>query len=101
MEELEDEADFELAKAGEGVVVHGVEGQAINVGLARSGGIEGTEDMKEGAFAAAAGTGDGDNFAGEDFQTDAPEGIHPGIAGLVGFMKISCFEHKKAGLRDM
>jgi hypothetical protein len=45
MEELKDEADFELAEGGELVVVEGVEGVALKVDLARGGGVEGTEDM--------------------------------------------------------
>jgi len=101
VEELKDEADFELAQAGEGVVVHGVEREAVDVHLAGAGGVEGAEDVKEGAFAAAAGSGDGDDFPRENFQAHAPEGIHLGIAGLVGFVEIAGFEHKKAGLRDM
>ena len=101
VEELEDEADLELAQAGEGVVVHGVEREAVDVHLAGAGGVEGAEDVKEGAFATAAGSGDSDDLPGENFQANAPEGIHLGIAGLVGFMEIAGFEHKKAGLRDM
>ena len=101
MEELENEADFHLAKAGEGIVVHGVKGKAVDIGLSRGGGVEGAEDVKEGAFAATAGSRNGDNFTGQNFQANAPQGIHLGITGLVGFVEIACFEHKKAGLRDM
>lgn len=100
MEELEDEANFKLAQGGELVVIKGVEGVAFEVDLARGGGIESAEDMEKGAFAAAAGAGNGDDLAGEDFQGDAPEGIHLDIPGLVGFMEIASFQHKKASLRD-
>jgi hypothetical protein len=100
VEELEDEADFELAQAGEGVVVHGVEGQAFEVDLAGGGGVERAEDVKEGAFPAATGSGDGHDLARENFEGNASEGLHPCIAGLVGFVEITRFEHKKAGLGD-
>ena len=71
MEELENEADSESSEGGQFVVVKGVEGMSFEIGLARSGGIEGSEDMKESTFSAAAGTGDGNDFAWEYFQSDA------------------------------
>ena len=51
----------------------------IEIGLAGSGGIEGPEDMKKGAFAASTGTGDGNDFAGQNFERDPPQGIDLGI----------------------
>ena len=71
MEELENEADSESSEGGQFVVVKGVEGMSFEISLARSGGIEGSEDMEESAFSAAAGTGDGNDFAWEYFQSDA------------------------------
>ena len=71
MEELENEADSESSEGGQFVVVKGVEGMSFEISLARSGGIEGSEDMEECAFSAAAGTGDGNDFAWEDFKSDA------------------------------
>jgi hypothetical protein len=100
MEELEDEADLELAQGGELIVVKGMEGVPLKVDLAGGGCVEGTEDMQEGAFAAATGSGDGHDLARENFEGNASESLHLGIAGLVGLMKIACLEHKKAGLRD-
>ena len=67
MEELENEADSESSEGGQFVVVKGVEGMSFEIGLARSGGVESSEDMEESAFSAAAGAGDSDDFAGEDF----------------------------------
>ncbi len=72
----------------------------IEIGLAGSGGIEGSEDMKKGAFAASTGTGDGNDFAGQNFERDPPQGIDLGIACLVGLMKIACFDHKLRAVRD-
>ena len=40
---------------------------SFEIGLARSGGVESSEDMEESAFSTAAGAGDGDDFAREDF----------------------------------
>jgi hypothetical protein len=36
--------------------------------------------MQEGAFSAAAGPGDSNDFAWDDFQSDATQGIHAGLA---------------------
>jgi len=71
VEELENEADSESSEGGQFVVVKGVEGMSFEISLARSGGIEGSEDMEESAFSAAAGTGDGNDFTWEDFESDA------------------------------
>ena len=67
VKELEDKADFKLTKAGEGVVVHGVKGKTVDIGLSRGGGVEGAEDVEEGAFAAAAGASDGHDLPWKDF----------------------------------
>ena len=72
----------------------------FKIGLAGSGGIEGSEDMKKGAFTASTGTGDGNDFTGQNFEGDTPQGIDLGIACLVGLMKITCFEHKLRAVRD-
>jgi hypothetical protein len=36
--------------------------------------------MQESAFSATAGPGDSNDFAWEDFQSDATQGIHAGLA---------------------
>ena len=36
--------------------------------------------MQESAFSTAAGPGDSDDFARENFQSDATQGIHAGLA---------------------
>lgn len=71
MEELENKADSESSECGQFVVVKGVERVSFEIGLARSGGVEGSEDMKEGTFSAAAGAGDGNDFTWEDFESNA------------------------------
>jgi len=71
VKELEDEADSESSEGGQFVVVKGVEGVSFEIGLARSGGVEGSEDMKESTFSAAAGAGDGNDFTWEDFESNA------------------------------
>jgi len=71
VEELENKADSESSEGGQFVVVKGVEGVSFEIGLARSGGVEGSEDMKESTFSAAAGAGDGNDFTWEDFESDA------------------------------
>ena len=71
VEELENKADSDSSECGQFVVVKGVEGVSFEIGLARSGGVEGSEDMKESTFSAAAGAGDGNDFTWEDFESDA------------------------------
>ena len=64
--ELKDEADFQASEVGEFGVVQGVKGVAFEVSLAGGGGVEGSENVEEGAFTASARAGDGDDFAGEN-----------------------------------
>jgi len=56
--------------------------------------------MEKSAFSTAAGPGDSNDFAWEDFQSDATQCIHSSLSRFVRFMKIACFEHKKRALRD-
>ena len=72
----------------------------IEIGLAGSRGIEGSEDMKKGAFATSTGARDGNDFSGQNFEGDTPQGIDLSIACLVGLMKIACFDHKLRAVRD-
>jgi len=53
--------------------------------------------MEESTFAATAGTGDGDDFSREDFESDPAKCIYPGFAGLIRFVEITGFEHGKSG----
>lgn len=101
MKELKNKTDFVATKFGQFVVIERVERMALQVGLARGRGIKRSEDVEKGAFAASAGSGDGDDFAGQDFDGYATEGIDAGITGLIGLMEITSFEHKKSALRDM
>ena len=97
MEELKNKADFQAAEGGELVIVEGVKGMTFEVDLAGGRGIEGAEKMEESAFAATAGTGDGDDFSWENFESDPAEGIDPSFAGLIRFVEITGFEHGKSG----
>lgn len=101
MEELKNEANFEATKGGEFVVVKRVERMTLQIGLAGGRGIEGSENVEEGAFAASAGSSDGDDFGRQDFDGYAAEGIDASVASLIGLMEIASFEHKSRGLRDM
>jgi hypothetical protein len=49
--------------------------------------------MEESAFPATAGPRDGNDFAGENFQGDATQGIHTGFASFIRFMEVTGFEH--------
>lgn len=100
VKKLENEANFQAAQGGKFIVVEGMKREPFEVDLAGAGGIEGTEEVKESAFSATAGTGDGDNFAGENFEGDPAEGVDPHIPRLVGFVKGAGFEHGKLNLRD-
>ena len=95
MEKLKHKANFKAPKGGEFGVIQRVERVPLEVGLASGGGVQSSEDMEEGAFAAAAGSGDGDNLAGKDFEADPSQGVNLGIPRGVGFMKIASFEHRK------
>jgi hypothetical protein len=64
MKELKNKTDFVATKCGQFVVIERVERMALQVGLARGRGIKRSEDVEKGAFAASAGSGDGDDFAG-------------------------------------
>jgi len=106
--ELEDEADFFVAEAGEvGVVeLHGVfaadedaaggnETVAIGVGL--GGAIEAAEEIEEGAFAGAAGADDGNVLAVVDFQIDAFEDVVDGVAGAEELVEVLGAEEGRVG----
>jgi len=56
--------------------------------------------VEKGAFAASTGASYGNDFTGQNFEGDTPQGIDLGIACLVGLMKITCFEHKLRSVRD-
>ncbi len=56
--------------------------------------------MEKGAFAASTVTGDGNDFTGQNFEGDTPQGIDLSIACLVGLMKIACFDHELRAVRD-
>jgi hypothetical protein len=47
--------------------------------------------MEESTFATTAGTGDGDDFSWENFESDPAEGIDPSFAGLIRFVEITGF----------
>ena len=96
MKKLKDEADFEASKGGEFGVVQGVKGVAFEVSLAGGGGVEGSENVEEGAFTASARPGDGHDLAGENLEGHTPKRMHLGIPRGIGLMKIAGFEHEKS-----
>ena len=51
--------------------------------------------MEESAFPATARSRDSNDFAGENFQGDATQGIYTGFASFIRFMEITGFEHGK------
>jgi len=79
MKKLKDEADFQASEGGEFGVVQGVKGVAFEVSLAGGGGVEGSENVEEGAFTASARAGDGDDFAGENLEGYTPKRLNLGI----------------------
>lgn len=72
MKKLEHKADFETAEGGELGVIQGVEGVTFEVGLTSRGCVECSEDMEKSAFSTSAGSGDGHNLSGKDFEGDTP-----------------------------
>jgi hypothetical protein len=47
--------------------------------------------MEESTFAATAGTGDGDDFSWEDFESNPAECIDPSFTSLIRFVEITSF----------
>ena len=80
VEELKNESDFKASEGGQFIVVKGVEGMSFEVSLARGGGVECSKDMQKSAFSTAAGPSDSDDFARENFQGDATQGIYASLA---------------------
>ncbi len=70
VEELEDEADFVAADAGELVVGDAAQEGAIDADIAIGGAIEPTDEIEESGFAGAGGTDEGNHFAFIDLQVD-------------------------------
>ena len=73
VEELEDEADFVAAEAGEIVIGEGGDGLAVDADLARGGAVQAADEIEEGGLAGARGSDDGDHLAARDFQMDGFE----------------------------
>ena len=67
VKKLKNESDPELAEGSELVVVEGMERMALEVDLTGGGRVEGSEDVEQGAFSAAAGSGNRDDLSREDF----------------------------------
>jgi len=76
VEELEDDAESFPAVGGEGGLVGGVEGQAVDENFAGVGTVESAEQVEQRAFAAAAGSGHGAESEGFDFQRHVAQGVH-------------------------
>ena len=95
MKKLENKSDFKTSEGGEFGVIQGMEGVAFEVSLAGGGGVEGSENVEEGAFTASARPGDGHNLPRQDFQGDPAEGVHLRIPRRIGLMKVTSFEHKE------
>ena len=79
VEKLENKSDFKTSEGGEFGVIQGMEGVAFEVSLAGRGGVEGSENVEEGAFTASARAGDGDDFAGENLEGYTPKRLNLGI----------------------
>src|SRR5688500_3940983 len=66
VEELEDEADLPTTKLRQRSVIGRMEGEPIDDNLAGSGMIQSTQEMDQGALAAAARAADGHKFVARD-----------------------------------
>jgi hypothetical protein len=74
VKELEDEADFVAADAGEVVIGEPGEADAVDGDMAGGGGVESADEVEEGGLAGAGGSDEGDHFALGDGEGDAGEG---------------------------
>ncbi len=94
VERLEDEPEFVRAEAGGiGPIV---EGSVAESDLALGGSIESAQEVEEGRFPAAAGSDEGDVFAGADLEADVVDRHHLSVgeasAERVGFEQGCVFE---------
>ena len=96
VEKLENKSDFKTSEGGEFGVIQGMEGVAFEVSLAGRGGVEGSENVEEGAFTASARPGDGHDLSRENLEGHTSKRMHLGIPRGIGFMKVAGFEHKKS-----
>ena len=78
VEELEDEADFVAAQAGQASLVEAVDRFVVEVKFPAGEDVEAAEHVEQGALAAAAWTHDGDEFAARDVQAHAVERVDGG-----------------------
>ena len=76
IEKLEDDAELFAAVGGQGGFVGGVQREFVHGDFAGGGLVESAEEIEQGAFAAAAGTGHGAEGAGFDFQRHVAQGVH-------------------------
>ena len=74
VEELEDEADFVAAEAGEVVIGERGDGLAVDADFAGGGAVEAADQVEEGGLSGAGGADDGDHFAAGDVEVDGIEG---------------------------
>jgi 23S rRNA pseudouridine1911/1915/1917 synthase len=76
IEKLEDNAEAFAAVSGEGGIVGPVESEAVHVDFAGGRLVESAEQVEQGAFAAPAGSGHGNEFGGGDLQSEIAQGVH-------------------------
>ena len=101
VEELEDDAEGVAAVVREFAFAGGVEREAVHADLAGGGCVEAAEDVEEGAFAAAAGAGDGGEVAGCEIEGDAVEGADFSGAGGIDSRDLAEFDHGAASVSAM
>ena len=76
IEKLEDDAEAVAAVGGEGGVVGAVKGEPVDGDFAGGRLVESAEKIEQGAFAATAGSGHGNEFRGGDLEAQVAQGVH-------------------------
>lgn len=74
VEKLEDDPELVSAVIGQLLLIRLVQRELVHVDLAAIGGVESSQEMEQGAFAAAARASDGNEFAGSNLERDVIQG---------------------------
>jgi hypothetical protein len=100
IESLKDEANFLVANIREGVAIQGGHVNAVKPVVSARLAVETTNQIHQRAFARAAGTHDGDKFAGRNLQGDPPYGVNIHFTGVINLMNF-CKLDDSVGLHNL
>ena len=94
VEELEDEADPVAPQRRQPLVVQLREVDAVDGHRPRRGPVHAPAEVQERGLAAPGRSHDGHELAGRELQTDAPQGVHRGLAVAVALVQAPGLQHR-------